>query len=86
MVQILHEGMQDFEQAGFHWHLDCFSCVTCGSRLDSDASLLLLGGDTRVCSDCTYHCAGCGDEIEDLAIATGDRTFCAGCFRCRICQ
>src|SRR5437773_2255496 len=72
--------------AGNRWHIDCFRCNTCGTLLDSDANLLLLGDGSLICNNCTYSCNACGDKIEDLAILTGDQAFCAGCFRCRNCK
>lgn len=83
--EILEEG-KAFELAGNRWHIDCFRCNTCGTLLDSDANLLLLGDGSLICNDCTYSCNQCGDKIEDLAILTGDQAFCANCFRCRNCK
>src|SRR5436190_4598323 len=72
--------------AGNRWHIDCFRCNTCGTLLDSDANLLLLGDGSLICNNCTYSCSSCGDKIEDLAILTGDQAFCANCFKCRNCK
>ncbi|KAM0563306.1 hypothetical protein ACHAPJ_001024 [Fusarium lateritium] len=83
--EILEEG-KAFELAGNRWHLDCFRCNTCGTLLDSDANLLLLGDGSLICNNCTYSCSACGNKIEDLAILTGEQAFCATCFRCRNCK
>ncbi|KAF2089572.1 RhoGAP-domain-containing protein [Saccharata proteae CBS 121410] len=83
--EILEEG-KAFELAGNRWHIDCFRCNTCGTLLDSDANLLLLGDGSLICNNCTYSCSACGNKIEDLAILTGDQAFCASCFRCRNCK
>ncbi|KAL8949777.1 MAG: hypothetical protein Q9222_004139 [Ikaeria aurantiellina] len=83
--EILDEG-KAFELAGNRWHIDCFRCNTCGTLLDSDTNLLLLGDGSLICSNCTYSCSACGNKIEDLAILTGDQAFCASCFRCRNCK
>ncbi|KAL2865338.1 putative Rho GTPase activator Rga [Aspergillus lucknowensis] len=72
--------------AGNRWHIDCFRCSSCGTLLDSDAHLLLLGDGSLICSNCTYSCSSCGNKIEDLAILTGEQAFCAQCFRCRNCK
>lgn len=72
--------------AGNRWHIDCFRCSTCGTLLDSDAHLLLLGDGSLICSNCTYSCSSCGNKIEDLAILTGDQAYCSNCFRCRNCK
>ncbi|TGO25920.1 hypothetical protein BPAE_0070g00400 [Botrytis paeoniae] len=82
---ILEEG-KAFELAGNRWHLNCFRCNTCGTLLDSDANLLLLGDGSLICNNCTYSCSACNNKIEDLAILTGDQAFCATCFRCRNCK
>ncbi|KAF5719250.1 rho GTPase activator Rga [Fusarium mundagurra] len=79
-------GQADFLTAGNRWHLDCFRCNTCGTLLDSDANLLLLGDGSLICNNCTYSCSACGNKIEDLAILTGEQAFCATCFRCRNCK
>src|SRR5271169_2841649 len=76
----------DKSTAGNRWHIDCFRCNTCGTLLDSDANLLLLGDGSLICNNCTYSCSACGNKIEDLAILTGDQAFCASCFRCRNCK
>jgi hypothetical protein len=83
--EILEEG-KAFELAGNRWHLDCFRCNTCGTLLDSDANLLLLGDGSLICNNCTYSCSACNNKIEDLAILTGEQAFCATCFRCRNCK
>ncbi|KAF4513227.1 hypothetical protein G6O67_000525 [Ophiocordyceps sinensis] len=83
--EILEEG-KAFELSGNRWHLDCFRCNTCGTLLDSDANLLLLGDGSLICNNCTYSCNACGNKIEDVAILTGDQAFCATCFRCRNCK
>ncbi|KAK8187806.1 uncharacterized protein BKA78DRAFT_171131 [Phyllosticta capitalensis] len=83
--EVLEEG-KAFELAGNRWHIDCFRCNTCGTLLDSDANLLLLGDGSLICNNCTYCCSACGNKIEDLAILTGDQAFCASCFRCRNCK
>ncbi|EAS31375.3 rho GTPase activator Rga [Coccidioides immitis RS] len=83
--EILEEG-KAFELAGNRWHIDCFRCHTCGTYLDSDANLLLLGDGSLICNNCTYSCSSCGSKIEDLAILTGDQAFCANCFKCRNCK
>jgi hypothetical protein len=78
--------MANKSPAGNRWHLNCFRCNTCGTLLDSDANLLLLGDGSLICNNCTYSCSACGNKIEDLAILTGDQAFCATCFRCRNCK
>lgn len=80
------EPPADVSTAGNRWHLNCFRCNTCGTLLDSDANLLLLGDGSLICNNCTYSCSACGNKIEDLAILTGDQAFCATCFRCRNCK
>src|SRR6195952_3012467 len=78
--------MANKSAAGNRWHLNCFRCNTCGTLLDSDANLLLLGDGSLICNNCTYSCSACNNKIEDLAILTGDQAFCANCFRCRNCK
>ena len=82
----LRDQHTDLRPAGNRWHIDCFRCNTCGTILDSDANLLLLGDGSLICNNCTYSCSVCGNKIEDLAILTGDQAFCATCFKCRNCK
>ena len=82
----LRDRYTDWLPAGNRWHIDCFRCNTCGTILDSDANLLLLGDGSLICNNCTYSCSVCGNKIEDLAILTGDQAFCANCFKCRNCK
>jgi hypothetical protein len=81
-----YDEKSNIDAAGNRWHLNCFRCNTCGTLLDSDANLLLLGDGSLICNNCTYSCSACGNKIEDLAILTGDQAFCATCFRCRNCK
>ena len=83
---IVPKFVTNIPQAGNRWHIDCFRCNTCGTLLDSDANLLLLGDGSLICNNCTYSCSACGNKIEDLAILTGDQAFCASCFKCRNCK
>ena len=94
-LMVMEEAVSDMHQlanmhmnstAGNRWHIDCFRCNTCGTLLDSDANLLLLGDGSLICNNCTYSCSACNNKIEDLAILTGDQAFCANCFRCRNCK
>ncbi|GAM84516.1 hypothetical protein ANO11243_025120 [Dothideomycetidae sp. 11243] len=80
------KGCGEILEEGKAFELDCFRCNTCGTLLDSDANLLLLGDGSLICNNCTYSCNACGNKIEDLAILTGDQAFCAACFRCRNCK
>jgi len=82
----LRDRYTDSLPAGNRWHIDCFRCNTCGTILDSDANLLLLGDGSLICNNCTYSCSVCGNKIQDLAILTGDQAFCATCFKCRNCK
>ena len=82
----LRDRYTDDLSAGNRWHIDCFRCNTCGTILDSDANLLLLGDGSLICNNCTYSCSVCNNKIEDLAILTGDQAFCATCFKCRNCK
>ena len=65
--------------------MDCLRCNTCGTILDSDSNLLLLGDGSLICNNC-YRCSVCNKKIEDLAILTRDQAFCEKCFKCRNCK
>ncbi|PVI06946.1 hypothetical protein DM02DRAFT_649288 [Periconia macrospinosa] len=83
--EIMEEG-KAFELGGKRWHIDCFRCDSCGTLLDSDANLLLLGDGSLICNNCTYSCNSCGNKIEELAILTGDQAYCRNCFICQGCK
>ena len=76
----------DILSDGNTWHIDCFRCSTCGTILDSDAYILVLGDGSPICYDCTFSCSVCNTKTEDVAILTEDKAFCAICFKCRNCK
>lgn len=86
-TKILLQNLKtDNPSAGYRWHIDCFHCSTCGTPLNTDASILLLSNGSLICNDCKYSCSACNNEIEDSAILTEDQAFCATCFNCRNCH
>lgn len=48
--------------------------------------MLFLGDGLLMCDNCRFSCDACGNKIEELAILTGDQTYCASCFGCRNCK
>ncbi|CAN6640474.1 rho-type GTPase-activating protein 2 [Trichomonascus vanleenenianus] len=81
----LEEG-RAFELGKSRWHVECFTCSKCGSLMDCDSNLLVLGDGSLICNNCSYSCYSCNKKIEDLAILTGDVAYCSSCFRCRNCK
>ncbi|EIN11622.1 RhoGAP-domain-containing protein [Punctularia strigosozonata HHB-11173 SS5] len=68
------------------FHVDCFRCAKCGEQVTADTNLLLLSDGSPICSNCSYGCAVCGLPILDEAIMTGDDSYHAHCFKCKVCQ
>ena len=76
----------DNPSAGNVWHIDCVRCITCGTPLDSDLNLILVGEGSLICNACNYSCSICNNKIEDGVILTEDQAFCVTCFKCRKCK
>ena len=72
--------------AGNRWHINCFRCTTCSTNLDGEDPLILMGGKSLICSNCSYNCSICKEKIEDSVILSRDQAFCATCFKCRNCK
>lgn len=68
------------------FHVDCFKCAKCGDQVTADTSLLLLSDGSPVCANCSYNCSVCHEPILDEAIMTGDDSYHAHCFRCKVCK
>lgn len=66
------------------WHLDCFKCSTCSTILDSN--LILLSDNSYIYRNYYNPDSAYREEIEDIAILTGDKAFCRQCFKCRNCK
>ncbi|KAI0339819.1 RhoGAP-domain-containing protein [Trametopsis cervina] len=68
------------------FHIECFKCAKCGNQVTADTNLLLLSDGSPVCADCSYSCNVCGQPILDEAIMTGEDSYHAHCFNCRVCK
>ncbi|KAG5642442.1 hypothetical protein DXG03_002789 [Asterophora parasitica] len=68
------------------FHVDCFKCAKCGDQVTADTSLLLLSDGSPICTNCTYSCNVCQLPILDEAIMTGDDSYHAHCFKCKVCK
>ncbi|KAF5385915.1 hypothetical protein D9615_002478 [Tricholomella constricta] len=68
------------------FHVDCFKCAKCGEQVTADTSLLLLSDGSPICTNCTYSCNVCQLPILDEAIMTGDDSYHAHCFKCKVCK
>ncbi|GLB37138.1 putative protein kinase C conserved region 1 (C1) domains (Cysteine-rich domains) [Lyophyllum shimeji] len=68
------------------FHVDCFKCAKCGDQVTADTSLLLLSDGSPICTNCTYSCNVCQQPILDEAIMTGDDSYHAHCFKCKVCK
>ena len=54
--------------------------------MTADTNLLLLSDGSPVCANCSYCCNVCGQPILDEAIMTGDDSYHAHCFNCKVCK
>ncbi|KAF9949210.1 hypothetical protein BGZ72_008983 [Mortierella alpina] len=68
------------------WHVHCFRCAKCQTRVECDSNLLLLSDGSPICEQCSYSCNACWRPILDEAIMTGDEAYHAECFRCVQCE
>lgn len=68
------------------FHVDCFRCAKCNNKVTADTNLLLLSDGSPVCANCSYSCNVCGLPILDEAIMTGDDSYHAHCFNCKVCK
>ncbi|KAH9839288.1 RhoGAP-domain-containing protein [Rhodofomes roseus] len=68
------------------FHVDCFKCAKCGNQVTADTNLLLLSDGSPICANCSYSCNVCRLPILDEAIMTGDDSYHAHCFKCKVCK
>lgn len=60
--------------AGAYWHMDCFTCITCGRPVPCEQENVLLVGSQPMCGSCTFNCTACGMPITDEVILCGTLT------------
>ncbi|KAI6040203.1 RhoGAP-domain-containing protein [Pisolithus marmoratus] len=68
------------------FHVDCFKCAKCNQQVTADTNLLLLSDGSPICANCSYNCNICQQPILDEAIMTGDDSYHAHCFKCKVCH
>ncbi|KAJ8077137.1 Rho-type gtpase-activating protein [Marasmius tenuissimus] len=68
------------------FHVDCFRCAKCSNKVTADTNLLLLSDGSPICANCSYSCNVCRLPILDEAIMTGDDSYHAHCFKCKVCK
>ncbi|KAF9501988.1 RhoGAP-domain-containing protein [Pleurotus eryngii] len=68
------------------FHVDCFKCAKCGNQVTADTNILLLSDGSPVCANCSYSCSVCHEPILDEAIMTGEDSYHAQCFKCKVCN
>ncbi|KAG2135490.1 RhoGAP-domain-containing protein [Suillus clintonianus] len=68
------------------FHVDCFKCAKCHQQVTADTNLLLLSDGSPICANCSYNCNVCNQPILDEAIMTGDDSYHAHCFNCKVCH
>ena len=78
-IYFLIFGSQSF------FHVDCFKCAKCRNQVTADTNLLLLSDGSPICANCSYSCNICHLPILDEAIMTGDDSYHAHCFKCKVC-
>ena len=54
--------------------------------MTADTNLLLLSDGSPICANCSYSCNVCKQPILDEAIMTGDDSYHAHCFKCKVCK
>ena len=78
-------SMIPFPRQSF-FHVDCFKCAKCSNQVTADTNLLLLSDGSPICANCSYSCNFCRQPILDEAIMTGDDSYHAHCFKCKVCK
>lgn len=68
------------------FHVDCFKCAKCCNQVTADTNLLLLSDGSPICASCSYSCNVCQQPILDEAIMTGEDSYHAHCFKCKVCK
>lgn len=84
LLPILTSLILPFHSQSF-FHVDCFKCAKCGDKVTADTNLLLLSDGSPICANCSYCCNVCKLPILDEAIMTGDDSYHAHCFKCKVC-
>jgi hypothetical protein len=82
--QFSNSSLFRFHRQSF-FHVDCFKCAKCGDKVTADTNLLLLSDGSPICANCSYCCNVCKLPILDEAIMTGDDSYHAHCFKCKVC-
>lgn len=72
--------------AGAYWHMECFTCITCGRRVSFEQDNVLLVGSQPMCGGCTFNCIACGSPITDEVVLCGQDPYHTACFRCGVCE
>ena len=57
--------------AGAYWHIQCFTCITCGRQVPFERDNVLLVGSQPMCGGCTFNCTACGEPITDEVVLCG---------------
>ncbi|KAG0700839.1 RhoGAP-domain-containing protein [Suillus ampliporus] len=71
---------------GHFFTLTAFKCAKCHQQVTADTNLLLLSDGSPICANCSYNCNVCHQPILDEAIMTGDDSYHAHCFNCKVCH
>ena len=72
--------------AGAYWHMECFTCITCGRPVPFEQDNVLLVGSQPMCGGCTFNCISCGSPITDEVVLCGQDPYHTACFRCSACD
>lgn len=72
--------------AGAYWHMECFTCITCGRPVPFEQDNVLLVGSQPMCGSCTFNCISCGSPITDEVVLCGQDPYHTACFRCGACD
>ncbi|WFC95074.1 Rho-type gtpase-activating protein [Malassezia brasiliensis] len=68
------------------WHIECFTCITCGRQVPLDQDNVLLVGTQPMCGECTFNCSVCHQVIVDEVIMCDQDPYHTACFRCSFCR
>lgn len=68
------------------YHVYCFQCVQCGSKIDPKVDYLLIEDGKPLCGSCIPECRACGETILSNHVHVVDKDYHEKCLLCTFCR
>lgn len=78
-------GQGIVHMADSYWHIQCFTCITCGRPVSYKSENVLLVGSQPMCDACTFQCFACQKPITEEVILCDKDPYHLECFACNLC-